>query len=274
MHSKQQKRPASLLCGKQTKRLQLSARNGVYLKQKRYLYYTNPLVTCCILLCLSLLPACKKSKDGKAQGPVLGTCQPMAPKGGLSYSSATGIYTYKSKGGGNISINPSTQITISHDSYPGFKIDFWGTVIVNGVPKLVGNHENLNSKHIKDWWGARRSIIFPDGTKVTFVQSTTVAPIVSVSIYEGSESHHINIGCGKIEYSAADIAVTRQLDDAQADGETGTFEFTGTGLLFVNLYTEDEPGNKKVDRYSLGEIFRAEPSRVTDYYDDPRLNAT
>ena len=52
----------------------------------------------------------------------------------------------------------------------------------------------------------------------------------------------------------------------EPDGEAGGFEFTSTGLLFVNFYTEDVQGQKINSRVPLGEIFRATPNQVVDYY--------
>jgi len=77
-----------------------------------------------------------------------------------------------------------------------------------------------------------------------------------------------------LEYSSANSDYTKQLDDTEADGETCTFEFTETGVLFLNIYTEDVVGQKVEKRVPLGEIFNSDPTRINDYYDDPRLSRT
>lgn len=116
---------------------------------------------------------------------------------------------------------------------------------------------------------------FPDGAKITLISNGYAGPPVSIRIYEGNESHHINPACNNtLEYSGTDAAITKLLDEAEADGETGTFEFTATGLVYVNIYTENIPGNKTENRVLLGEIFKEDPNNVYDYYDDPRLGHT
>ena len=101
------------------------------------------------------------------------------------------------------------------------------------------------------------------------------APALSLSIYDGSQVHHINLTCGVLEYSNASSAdLARRMDEAEADGEAGGFEITDTGLIFFNLYTEDEPGRKVENRYDLGELDRNAPDQVKDHYEDPRLGNT
>ena len=77
-----------------------------------------------------------------------------------------------------------------------------------------------------------------------------------------------------MEYSGQSAFVAKSLDDAEADGETATFELTATGLLLYNIYHEDEPGNKVYERVMLGELSRSQPNMVNDYFDDPRLGHT
>jgi hypothetical protein len=227
------------------------------------------------LLALLSLAACKKDKQPtKPVLPVFGTCVPVASTGRLSFSDPAGPYTYQTSGGGKIEIDLGSRIFISHADYPGFKIEFWGGTEVNGVINNSGSHENLNGKHIKDRLNARRTINFPDGAKLTFITNGLYGPIVSISIYDGAECHHINPVCRTVEYSASSIEISKQLDDLEPDGEAAAFEFTSTGLLYLNTYTEEAAGNKIPQRVPLGEIFRANPTQVKDYFDDPRLAAT
>jgi hypothetical protein len=229
--------------------------------------------TGCLLGLILSLTACHKDEVVEKR-PMLGSCQPVSPKGHLSYTSSSGSYTFQTNGGGTIVIDFKSFITITHADYPGFKIELWGGTYVNGEPKTSANHENLNGKHIKDRIGGRRTISFPDGAKLTLVADGEDGPLRSVSIYDGAESHHINPTCNALELSSTTLAIAQQLDQAEADGETGGFEFTSSGLLFVNLYTEDVAGNKVVNRYLLGEIIRNSPGQVRDHYDDPRLGHT
>ncbi len=194
--------------------------------------------------------------------PVFGTCDAVATTGGLSQSASDSKITYVTSGGGKVVIDKFT-ITISHKDYANFTIQFWGE-----------QHENLNGKHIKDWEGEKRSFIFPDGTKLTMISNKPDAVMQSVTIYDGNQCHHINTGCNTVEYSSANSPFTKRLDDAEADGETGTFEITQTGLLFNNIYNETTLGQKVEKVVPLGEIFKAEPTRVNDYYDDSSVGHT
>lgn len=235
-------------------------------------------VTQCIIglfLVGCTLNSCKK--DGKsAPEPtpaVPDACPSVEAQGNLTISESEGKYTYTTSGGGIIEMD-LVSIRIMHNDYPGFKIELWGGLEVDGVPKLSANHENLNGKHIKDRLGARRTIIFPDGAKITMVAEGLYLQLLSVSIYDGAESHRINPVCGKLIHSSLDISVAEQMDNAEEDGEAGGFEFTSTGLLFFNQYQEDAAGVKVENRYNLGEIFRDLPNAVQDHYDDPRLGHT
>lgn len=216
--------------------------------------------------------SCKKSKESevsKASGeelPVFGNCDSVIAKGHLYYSNPNGPYTFRTGGGGTIIIDPASGITIMHDDYAGFNLNFWGTAVVNGQTKTAANHESLNGKRIKDRINDRRTIIFPDGAKITLVATGSTAPLTSVTIYDDAECHHINPVCSVLEYSDSSASITKRLDDSEPDGEAGTFEFTVTGLLFVNVYSETSVGNKVFNRVPLGEIYRAYPNVVDDYY--------
>lgn len=238
---------------------------------------------CLIVLFLltASLTACKKGKkDAVDDKPVFGTCKPVTSQGHLSKSTDS-TYTFTTSGGGKIVIGMNasglaSSIYITHNSYPGFKLELWGGT----VSASSAYHENLNGKHIKDRVGKRRSIILPDGAKITFVTDGETGPMLSISIYDGLEMHHINKTCKTLEYSSASSAFAQQLDNEEADGETGAIEFvyssgtTISGLLFVNLYTEETPGSKVMNRVKLGELILSQPNVVNDFYDDPRLGHT
>lgn len=231
------------------------------------------------IIALVLMSACKNSDDDILEEPfpVSGTCKAVNPVGNLtSIDLSKGTFTYETNGGGKIVFKPITvdlgSITISHENYKNFKLEFWGITEVES--KISGNHENLNGKHIKDRESNTRTIIFPDDAKITMVSSGETDPIISITIYEGNEIHHINMDCNILEYSSANSKYTKELDDAETDGETGTFEFTETGILFLNIYTEDVAGQKVEERVILGELFIDEPTTVNDYYDDPKLGHT
>ena len=234
-------------------------------------------LTAFITFILSLFfSACKKDEkvDDNDLLPVFGTCKPVPTTGNMSQSVADNTFTYLTSGGGKIFIDHGT-IAISHKDYENFKIELWGLSNVgDGSSTNYGTHENLNGKHIKDRTGSRRTIIFPDGAKLTMVALGIVAPLVSISIRDGNAYSYINYRCMTLEYCSSNSKYAQRLDDAEADGETRTFIKTATGVLFNNIYTEDTPGNKIEKLVPLGELFKDEPKKVYDYYDDPRLNNT
>ena len=45
-------------------------------------------------------------------------------------------------------------------------------------------------------------------------------------------------------------------------------------LYFFNTYTENELGNKVIERVDLGSLNSINPNQVNDLFDDPRLGHT
>lgn len=95
------------------------------------------------VFCLS----CKKSN--KPELPQFGTCQDVAAKGHLTKGAVSGSFIYKTNGGGTITIDQS-QIILTHDNYPEFKLEYWTDISPDGQTMNSANHESLNGKHIKD----------------------------------------------------------------------------------------------------------------------------
>lgn len=229
------------------------------------------LATACILL---LFSACSKKTVKEETLPELGLCKAVPISGRLNYNSATGEYTYTTSGGGKMSLHLNSGVKIGHQDYGGFSIELWGSLTSSSGIKTSANHESLNGKHIKDRFGNRRTIVFPDGARLTIITKGEYEEMISFSIYDGIESHHVNFNCNTVEYSGQSAFISKSLDDAEADGETATFEITATGLLFYNIYREDVPGNKVYERVMLGELSRSQPNMVNDYFDDLRLSYT
>lgn len=225
-----------------------------------------------IILLIFLCVACKKdTKNTKI--PKLGTCKPVIPHGTLSFNSTLGTYTYTTQGGGIIIVDSiHGNILIKHNGYPNFKYEFWYDMSVN-IPSYV--HENLNGKHIKDKIGSNRTVLFPDGSKITLAAQNNTSEVLTISIYDQENCYWFNVTCNNtLEYSGAEIGIAQALDNEQADGETSSFEITSTGLLFYNIYTEDTPDHKVNNKYNLGGLEVANPAKVNDYYNDPRLPHT
>lgn len=230
----------------------------------------------CLFILLLFLTACHKDKESAKEEDLSESCKPVVPAGRLSHDPGTDTYNFRSTGGGRIKIALGADlslraVTINHDDYPGFKIELWG---IADDDKLSANHENLNGKHIKDRIGTRRSIIFPDGTKITMVAEGLYERLLSISIYDGDESHRINGVCNTLEHSSTSRSMALKLDSEEADGETGGFELTETGLTFFNQYTEEMPGTHLMNYEVLGTLEINNPTQVNDYYDDPRLGHT
>jgi len=148
---------------------------------------------------------------------------------------------------------------------------------------MENTYENLNGKHIKDRFGKTRSVIYPDGTKLTLVVEDTVIlhtawadfhQVKGVVIKAGNICHYINMNCGTLEYCGNNPTHAQQIDALFPDGETSSFELTPTGLIFFNAYNEEISGQKVFERIDLGELFFDSPTQVNDYFDDPRLGHT
>lgn len=215
--------------------------------------------------CLTAIGLSSCKKDKKEDPPACSNN--VAPKGKLvvTGSGLTADFSYTTSGGGHIKYSVKFKnIVITHDNYPGFKIEFWGDT-----------HENLNGKHIKDRFGNNRSFVFPDGAKVTMIAAGETMPITSISIYEAGEVHLINSTCNTVSNSiTSNAAKVQELDNAEPDGETASIEFLPNGLNYVNIYREDTPGNKIQARVLLGSLNKNNPNEVNDYFDDPRRGDT
>lgn len=201
-----------------------------------------------------------------------GGCQSTVTTGSLSATTVSNWYTFASSGGGQVVFQIGDAINIRHRDYPNFEIQLWG-----GETYHTFEHENLNGKHIKDWLGNRRTIIFPDGAKVTITVAGTGSDrrAISMMIYEGTQVHRLDPSTGQLEYSRElSTEAVRELDDAEADGETSTFEITGSGLVYYTLYTENVPGQKVESRYDLGSLVLGNDNQINDYFDDPRIGHT
>lgn len=169
-------------------------------------------------------------------------------------------------------------ITIRGPQHPDY-VEFWG---ISNLGELSGNHENHNGKHVKDRLGDRRSVRLPSGALMTMVSEGLYDPMLTLSIYEGSQSHTIDMRTRKLTHScsgSASTAVARE--EAEADGETASLMYKPDGAtLFTNEYTQDVSSSG----VPLGKVFveqplsetggPSNPNQINDFYDDPRLPHT
>jgi hypothetical protein len=208
----------------------------------------------------------------------IGLCQEVTPSKGLVEESE-GKYYYKSEGGAEIRIyrekRDNLTITIGFKSYPNFTFQMWGA---NEDPDKLSqaSHENLNGKHLKDRFGPNRTILFPDGTKLTLEANGEwyFGEVVRITIYDGDIVHHFNMDCFKLEFSGRSALLAQRLDEQQADGETSSFEIKGDELFFFHFYDEKTPCRKVENKVNHGSLDSKYPSQVNDLVDDPRLGHT
>lgn len=213
--------------------------------------------------------------------PTLGTCQEVTPQGGF-LSQGSGVYEYNSGKGTQVKIavnqasaNNSKNLTVTVTYNAKYTVQFWGEAFGIGS---AAEHENLNGKHIKDRLGNSRTLITPDGTKITLVSAAATGPMSSVTaitIYSNGSVHHINTTCNKLEYSTSNNPyLAQRMDELQADGETSVLEDTPDTVWYYTIYNEDTPCNRVYERVNLGSLPKANENQVNDLFDDPRLAHT
>lgn len=225
-----------------------------------------------------VLIACKKEKtETELSFPKLDTCEAAVAQSGLNITGDS-LYIYTSSGGAVIQILRTSmeilEINLKYIPFENFKYTFWGDG--NTGTLSPASHENLNGKHVKDRFGVNRSVIFPDGTKMTYVSTGAwnYGGITAITLYDGDKVHHFNMTCNELEYSGSHPSFSKYLDENQADGETSSFEITGHQLVFFNIYDEDKIGEKIYKRVNIGIVYKDEINRVDDLFDDERLPHT
>lgn len=208
---------------------------------------------------------------------LIGSCESVLPSNGL-YAVGSEEYRYESAGGATIRMvsagRSNLTILLGYKPYDNFTIEFWGRHANPGELSPT-HHENLNGKHLKDRFGTNRTVIFPDGTKIT-LESTgpESGGIKAITIYDGGIVHHLNMDCGKVEISTFNSLLSKRMDEQQADGETSTFELTTEGLIYYNVYEEESPCHKVYKRVDMGRLKKEFPKLIEDLFDDPRLSHT
>lgn len=198
------------------------------------------------------------------------------PRGGLTRAADTSlVYTTRS-GLWRVTVNLDRVMVVRLSATISQRWEAWGNL----------PHETLNGKHIKDFDATFRTLLLPDGSKITMEKDATTDLVKTTSIYDAGQSHEIgNVG-NVVRHSCVNVAVATQRDAAQIDGETGVLwnlraaaSTVGFSLL-ENIYVEQAgTGGSFTRNYMpllLGETGDpvTNPTQVNDFYDDPRLNAT
>lgn len=237
-----------------------------------------------LFLGLCLILSCSKDREDEEKDdlPVLDTCKTMDALGGLKYMGGD-MWEFQSASGTIIKLGKQIHedqygltATMTFQTFPGRNDTYqmWGGAEIENSGPYNAAYENLNGKYIKNRIGNSRTLIFPDGIKITFVSAGPAATITAISIYDGANMYHFNITCDTVEYSASNGAIAKQLEAMQADGETSEFEFTDTHVIMYNSYMENIPGQKIYERVDLGSLEKDNPKQINDLYDDPRVDFT
>ncbi|NOT09552.1 MAG: hypothetical protein HOP28_15280 [Gemmatimonadales bacterium] len=151
--------------------------------------------------------------------------------------------------------------------------EMWGETSEGS--SLALSHENLRGKHIKDRFGARSTFQLPGGALIT-VHAANAPAVGFVSIYDGNESHRIDLPSHLVTRSCA---LPLFEEAAEWDGETSRFADIVDGMRWEHIYDQDAspaglPLGKVENIYPLGITSISNPNQVLDFYDDPRLGHT
>ncbi len=192
----------------------------------------------------------------------------------IEYVTRSGLWT--------IMVDKHTVTVTRHRACLSSTVQMWGHP-----------HENFNGKHIKDWLTDRRSLLLDDGTKITMHADGPHGVIHKMSIYDGPNSVEIDNENNLVLHQSTDPAVAQQLDEEEADGETGYANFVPNDspgafghMVYRNIYTQDDPGPapqclenpadascEEVPLGTSGDWYQ-NPGQINDLYDDTRLGHT
>lgn len=189
-------------------------------------------------------------------------CGPQQ-QGQLSQDGKGKPISYTTSGGYEVTVNKHT-ISVKDPSGKNV-LKHWGDP-----------HENLNGKHLKDWEGKQRSIVLGDGTKITMTADGPHGVTRNTSIYDGRQNVQIANDNNQISHHSFNPWDTMYREMNQYDGETAIFRNNRFGgAVYNNIYTEDKNFNVTNSYQQIGRtggFFN--PSKVYDFYDDPRLSKT
>ena len=198
------------------------------------------------------------------------SCASTVPTGRLTRPNPGGSYLYTTQSGWKIELTPTWILTMTEPQAHS-KVEWWGTPSGG----LALSHENMNGKHIKDWLGSRRSMELPGNALIT-VQAGGTPATGHVSIYDGTESHRIDLPGFTVSRSCA---IARFEEDLEHDGETSRVFDDGTGFVYDGIYQQGASGTgaplqKAFQLIPFARTFFAQPNTTNDFYDDPRIGHT
>jgi hypothetical protein len=199
------------------------------------------------------------------------------PTGRLTHAGGTAPYVYTTLSGWIIAIDSRagnfSNLTMEHPS-GRWTYELWGDASIGS--SLALTHENLRGKHIKDRFGPRSTYVLPGGAIVTVHASNAAPALGFISIYDGNESHRVDLIAHQVTRSCA-LPLFEEADEW--DGETSRFLDIVDGMLWEHVYDQAAsltgvPLSKVENIYPLGITSISNPNQVQDFYDDPRLGHT
>lgn len=224
-----------------------------------------------------MYPGCMPPGGGWNCQPPQNQCYPPYPGTGnpggqLCQEKEHGPINYRTSGGWNVQVNGDKVIITSPDGKQ--KIEH------SGDP-----HEYVNGKHIKDWEGKDRTLVLPDGTKITMGATGANGVIQNTSIYDGDQNIQIDNRDNEVTHRSFNPYDTQMRERWQADGETSGVSYNRRGgINYTNYYTQDRNFGVRSNYKDLAtthqprwweNIFRpfwnAGDPVTKDRYDDPRL---
>lgn len=149
------------------------------------------------------------------------------PQGQLTQEGEGKPITYTTSGG--------WQVTVDHDKVIAKDPSGQHNITWSGDP-----HEYVDGKHVKDWDGKERTMILPDGTKITAEATAANGLIQNTSIYDGNRNVQIDNNQNSVTHTSANPWDTRSREAWQPDGETAMVSLDRCGLGYTDVYTQDQ----------------------------------
>lgn len=142
---------------------------------------------------------------------------------------------------------------ITHTTAEGWRTHIDGGTVTIQAPAAGGiapleystrrMQEQLGTHDLRAWDGERRTLLLPGGAKLTM--HGQAGEILRLSLYDGAESHEVDVLTQTLMHSRVDAAVATARDAEEADGEAGDLRmFSATHFTMVpwlqltNLYVE------------------------------------
>ncbi|MBN9429892.1 MAG: hypothetical protein J0H09_25660 [Burkholderiales bacterium] len=195
------------------------------------------------------------SPDPVASVPASGRLTQRIAKGPISHVTASGWRTEIRDG--TVTVRPPVGVNYESD---GFQYVSQGT------------RESFGPRDLRSWQGDRRSLLLPGGAKLTL--HAAGSQLTKVSLYDGNESHQIDVVAQAVTHSRVDADLAASRDAGEHDGETAYFsrlQFRAGTIDWIylsNIYVQGAaadgtPQDKKISAVPLARQFS--PTHVDVY---------